>query len=273
MKHFKPIYLQNLDLTVSGTQILRLQLNRHLRELDAIAPHTHDFDQVLVYLAGRGLQLLSGQQIPARTGSVFFVKAGVPHAFRETRGRRPLCLTLDLRLEDSRVPGAYHEDQLTQNQLQTLKQHLSSLMLCSRHGLVNGRFRVAGLVLAILDTTLPGAASLLYGKEPGMESPLARRVRRVLMDPVNRSGTLRQCAATLGHHPDHLNRLLKQQTGFTLGQIRSQELVLRAGRLLKQNLAVGEVAGQLGFSDQNYFARWFRQQTGSTPTAWRYANA
>jgi AraC-like DNA-binding protein len=29
------------------------------------------------------------------------------------------------------------------------------------------------------------------------------------------------------------------------------------------------VADRAGFQDQNYFSRWFRKQTGLTPTKWR----
>jgi AraC-like DNA-binding protein len=32
---------------------------------------------------------------------------------------------------------------------------------------------------------------------------------------------------------------------------------------------VAEAALQSGFEDPNYFARWFRRQTGQTPQAWR----
>jgi AraC family transcriptional activator of pobA len=34
-------------------------------------------------------------------------------------------------------------------------------------------------------------------------------------------------------------------------------------------MMVGDVAEAVGMLDQNYFARWFRQQTGRVPSAWR----
>ncbi|MDD5261377.1 MAG: AraC family transcriptional regulator [Methylacidiphilales bacterium] len=268
MKDFKPLYLQNLDLNLAGTRVLRLQLNRHLRELDAIAPHHHEFDQILLYFIGRGIQEIDSRQIPIRTGTVVMAGAGLPHAFRETKGQRPLCLVIDLKLSGSNSGIRSLAGQLTQIQLSMLRQHLSNLMSCSKSDLASNQFRVAGLVLEILDVALKTVGWLPMSRT-SFESPLLKRVRRAFLDPTNTGLKLHLIAAKIGYQPDYLNRVLKQQCGLTLGQIRDQELSARSGRLLKQNLSVAEVAERLGFSEQNYFARWFRRQRGMTPSQWR----
>jgi AraC-like DNA-binding protein len=56
---------------------------------------------------------------------------------------------------------------------------------------------------------------------------------------------------------------------MTLGQLRAKILLARAEAILKGTATVGTIAGELGFTDANYFARWFRKQTGKSPTQWR----
>ncbi len=46
--------------------------------------------------------------------------------------------------------------------------------------------------------------------------------------------------------------------------------ILKACSLLRSgSLTIGEVSDQCGFESQNYFARYFRQQMGSTPRDYR----
>jgi len=72
-----------------------------------------------------------------------------------------------------------------------------------------------------------------------------------------------------GYQHDYLNRLLKEHEGLTLGQLRAHKLLARVQRLLRQAGSIAEVAEAVGFDDPNYFARWFRKQTGLSPSRWR----
>jgi AraC family L-rhamnose operon transcriptional activator RhaR len=270
MKDFKPLYLQNLSINMPGLKILRLQLNRHLRELDAIAPHKHEFDQLLVYFAGRGIQIVEDRQIFVRTGTVVFLRQGCAHAFRETAGRRPLCLAIDF-IFDTKHEQPNGAGQLTQTQMLRIRQQLSELMISAKSDPAANQLNVAGLILQILDVTLKGAAVLSPAKA-NLESPLLKRVRYAVIEPANSELRLEQIAVKIGYQLDHLNRLLRRQSGLTLGQIRNQELTIRAKRLLRQNGSIGEVAATLGFNDQNYFSRWFRAHAGTTPSVWRKNN-
>ena len=77
-------------------------------------------------------------------------------------------------------------------------------------------------------------------------------------------------AKQIGKSVDHLNRQLKRESGVTIGQLLSAARLEEASDLLSQpNAVIGEVASAIGYLDQNYFSRWFRQQTGQTPTEWR----
>ena len=77
-------------------------------------------------------------------------------------------------------------------------------------------------------------------------------------------------AKQIGKSVDHLSSyqtlVWSDDWSAGFGGLRLEE----ASDLLSQpNAVIGEVAAAIGYLDQNYFSRWFRQQTGQTPTEWR----
>ena len=54
-----------------------------------------------------------------------------------------------------------------------------------------------------------------------------------------------------------------------LGQLRARVRLRKAAALLEQRKSVQETGEAVGILDANYFARWFRQQTGVSPSSWR----
>jgi AraC family L-rhamnose operon transcriptional activator RhaR len=75
-----------------------------------------------------------------------------------------------------------------------------------------------------------------------------------------------------GRTHDHLNRQLGDEVGITVGQALKKMRMERSGKLLREtDASIGEIGSAIGFDHQNYFARWFRKETGQSPTRWREA--
>lgn len=68
----------------------------------------------------------------------------------------------------------------------------------------------------------------------------------------------------------HLSDVVKQQSGKPAIEHIHQRIVMEARRLLfRTELAVKEIAWELGFEDASYFNRFFKRMAGDTPVNWR----
>lgn len=77
-------------------------------------------------------------------------------------------------------------------------------------------------------------------------------------------------AATLQVTANYLNKTVKAHTHRTaIDWIEIARLNLAKKLLKDQNLSVLEVAVQAGVEDQSYFSRFFKKQTGMTPSEYR----
>jgi len=65
---------------------------------------------------------------------------------------------------------------------------------------------------------------------------------------------------------DTLSKKVSQKMNISIGQLIRQEMISSAKKMLKQNMAVKEIAIQMGFEEPNNFSSFFHRYTGATPT-------
>lgn len=70
--------------------------------------------------------------------------------------------------------------------------------------------------------------------------------------------------------PNYLNKICKEETGLTAGDLIRKRITIEAQRLLHYtNSSVNQIANQLGFESLSYFVTSFKKQTGLTPEQFR----
>ena len=73
-------------------------------------------------------------------------------------------------------------------------------------------------------------------------------------------------AGQIGLTPKRVNEILREKMGITINGLLNRLLLLEAKRELSHHqFTVKEVAYNLGFSDQSYFARFFKKHSGLAP--------
>ncbi|MCV9928562.1 helix-turn-helix transcriptional regulator [Flavobacterium sp. LS1R49] len=117
--------------------------------------------------------------------------------------------------------------------------------LYSKH---NSAARVSSLFIELLERQFP------------IESPHQRLELK----------TAKDFATRLSIHVNHLNKVLKENTGKTTTELISSRLTQEAKILLKEtDWNVSEIAYSLGFEELAHFSNFFKKQTTLTPLSFR----
>ncbi len=82
--------------------------------------------------------------------------------------------------------------------------------------------------------------------------------------------TPKDFAERLAVHVNHLNKVLRENTGRTTTELISSRITQEAKILLKQtDLSISEIAYGLGFEEVAHFSNFFKKQTSITPAGFR----
>jgi len=85
----------------------------------------------------------------------------------------------------------------------------------------------------------------------------------------NESFAPSQLASELALSERQLQRKLKAALNMTPGEYLREYRLLKSRELLAQGMPIGRVAEEVGFANQNYFTRCFKQQCGQTPSEYQ----
>lgn len=264
MRHFRSLLINKAEIRLSGLRVMAFAVHRHLQEHASIEQHRHRWSQVILYLSGGGQQTFAGGSARVEPGTLVVMPPGVAHAFQRTTERPPLCLMIDFRLAGARRnPAAVCS--LNRSEITQVRQNLAYLIKLQAGSGGVLRWESAAAILQTLITLLRAAGWLERLPQP---PTTGSTVMGRLLSTLGPATPLRQVVQRSGYQRDHLNRLVKIETGLTLGQLRTQRRLARAKELLSQGMQVANVAEAVGVLDQSYFARWFRRQTGQAPSRW-----
>src|SRR5699024_4135452 len=97
--------------------------------------------------------------------------------------------------------------------------------------------------------------------------PLLSSFNQLVKLHFKESKSVRCYADQLHVSPNHLNKVVKRDTGKTASAIINQICILEAKVLLIQtNLDISQVALELGYEDTSYFSRFFKRHTEISPS-------
>lgn len=259
--------------------------------------HRHEYFQLQLNLAGETVQHIGAATRPLQPGSLSFVLPYRVHRVPHPAGSRfyvinfnqrflrpeldvdPLDLEdvplerapelapflfqefLDFRLEGAELDAAHEACRIMRAEnearrycsLEVIRAELVLMlaMVCRRH-----EAQLSELALAQAQRT-------------SRRDALSRVVRYVRENLAQRI-SLGDAAAAADLSPNYLAHLLKKETGRTFGDLVTERRMERAQELLAHTgMRILDVAQAVGFDDEAYFARRFKQCFGVAPSAYR----
>jgi len=124
-----------------------------------------------------------------------------------------------------------------------------------------------GLLYAFCGTICRQAGHL-YGQLDGTENhPALGRAVDLMKHDYRESLTLEQLSRQCGLGTSRLSELFRQKFGMSPIQYRNELRVKKAMQLLRySDMNITQIAEYLGFHSLHYFSRFFKQQTGRSPS-------
>ena len=97
------------------------------------------------------------------------------------------------------------------------------------------------------------------------------KIRTHISETIGRQTSLVTVSEVFGISPGHLSRIFKEGTGTSFSEFVASERLNRAALLLESDVrsTVTEIAHAVGYDNQSYFSRLFRQRFGMTPGVYR----
>lgn len=104
----------------------------------------------------------------------------------------------------------------------------------------------------------------------GTKAYYVNQVIRFIHSHYAEDKSIGDIAKALDISEDYLGRIFKEYTAFSINEYRNNYRIAQASKLLvKAELAVNEIARQVGIENQHYFSVLFKQKMGITPTRYR----
>ncbi|HET6485544.1 MAG TPA: helix-turn-helix domain-containing protein [Spirochaetia bacterium] len=255
-----------------------------IRHHGATSLHTHDFSELVIILAGRGVHYSTDTAYPVIAGDAFVVTQA--HGYRETEDLDLINVLFDaqrlaLPLEDARKLPGYHAFFALEPRFRRRHGFRSSLHLSL------AELAVVSELVAQMEAELRKKSSgyelmtkSLMLQLIGRLSRAYERMRAVESRPLIRLGTvlshlerhyaeevrLEDLAEIAGTSTSSLQRAFRAITGHAPIEYLIRLRLLRACELLRKGeLNVTETAYRVGFTDGNYFSRQFRRVMACSP--------
>ncbi|MEM7052497.1 MAG: AraC family transcriptional regulator [Acidobacteriota bacterium] len=254
------------DTTVCGVSLL------HARYFDQrFVPHADEHYVIAAMTGGRALCFGADGPV-SEPGSLIVIPPGTVHDGCRL-GNRPWSYVAaypsSRRLQDLLRPWTGRDrpvprfDRLVYRdaELATRFQQAHRLSLGGDDSLA-AEEAMEGVLAALLERY-----SGLGGRVPpaGRQRRAMARVRDYMEAHLGRSLALDELAGVSGFSRFHFLRLFRAEVGLPPHAYLLQRRIVRARRLLRQGMAIAQVALACGFSDQAHLTRRFKQRVGVTP--------
>lgn len=279
-----PVYsLQNFN--TAGEQLqFQVEVFDANRHFAVQYPHRHDFFEVLYLSKGMGFHVIDGNKYDIKPPCVFFMSPGQAHKIEFSNDIEGYIFIF--------TADFYLINHSNQNRLIefpfffTIRQDNPPLLLKNSSDVAfleslfkkgievqkAGQYSIE-LLRSLLDLVLTSSAALyksdenvLKGKGHIVVKKFFQLVEEYYHENLSVSGYAEKMALT----PNHLTQTVSQLTGKTSLQIIKSKQILEIKRLLVHtNLSVTEIAHRLNFSDQSYFAKFFKREVGVSPLQYR----
>jgi AraC-like DNA-binding protein len=283
---------------VERSDRLDFEIRNHTVRPPVIAPHRHEFFQIEANVAGESHHVIKGRRCiyPARTliftlpyrvhcashalvNSEYFVINFAANFLRQDFGLSPLEMeAASTSRYPELIPFLYegHVDFIfTEQEFTHILDILGLLTRLHQNRTLGTMERIRGALLELIGyavechapalQTLSESQTFMQGRSEALQ-----RVLKFIDENLSRDISLNEAAEAAFLSHSYLSQLLKKQTGMAFIEWLTARRMEKAQNLLAHTVdRISEIANAVGFADEAYFTRRFRQRFQQSPSEYR----
>lgn len=128
-------------------------------------------------------------------------------------------------------------------------------------------------LLIFFKNRLSECAAFICNSKEEKENPLIKKVFGYIQEHIAENFSLDDAASFAGVSSFYLSKLFKEETGETfINYVTDRRLEKGRIMLCETELSIKEISAEIGYNDQNYFSRIFKNKFGISPTDFRNTN-
>ncbi|NSL89843.1 helix-turn-helix transcriptional regulator [Chitinophaga sp. Mgbs1] len=252
-----------------------------------IDAHKHNFFELVYIVEGEGIQCVNKNQLPYSAGKLFLVMPQDCHSFEVKSSTKFFFIRFNnIYLKNQQKDWIQQLEFIFQNnnhmpgcilKNKTDKPLVKSLVEALIREIINQQHYHRALSQQIVNTLLMVVARNILFQLPEpprqagkTEAPL--NILHYIHENIYVPEKLRaeQIAAHFNISPTYLSEYFKRNNGDSLQQYITQyKLKLVETRLRYSSMRVGEIACELGFTDESHLNRMFKKYKGVNPSTFR----
>ncbi|MBI3241257.1 MAG: helix-turn-helix domain-containing protein [Chloroflexi bacterium] len=247
-------------------------------------PHRHTYYEIFWFLDGGGMHYVDFEGYPFLPNTFFFITPGQIHYPEITKAPTGyvILFTEDFlsmsRLEHDFLRGFdfFHRiDHVPTLHLNDEAAQPFNTMCAQMHKEYNGD---AFGRLVVLQSLLQNFLVQIQRHYAASAKPVEPRTGDMLVQQFIRlidlhfveKQEVQDYAALLGVTAGHLTDMTREVLGISASQLIHQRLIVEAKRLfVHSGQTVAQISNQLKFADPSYFARFFKRESGYSPTQFK----
>ena len=215
---------------------------------------------LIIITHGRAEATVDGKTYPLRQSQAFLLPPGTPVQGRFTDGEAVKCrMILFTCLQITRQAGIWNA-QPAELPL-AMDTDLAILAGDIIHSSETHRQATLGQEMALMLQRWQATVNEAPSAPGGLQRAIDYMERH-----FDQQLQLEQLAAMAGYSVNHFSKLFKSATHLTPAAYLTGQRMERAKQLLLTPLSMKEVARQVGYRDEHYFSRVFKQSSGIAPT-------
>jgi len=246
-------------------------------------PHRHEFTELMYIQSGKGKHEVDGVEYNLNENTIYIISKGQVHNFLYAKDIKGILI----RFQDSILPAVESQNEgFYHNLLFTLSNHNEFFLKAEDRPLVSLLLdrmlkEYASQATKIIDLSL--IQHLLYpliillsryvGTNVNLQDYQKDQYTQfinLLEQSFKHRHDLGFYAQEMGVSKRKLSEICQEKSGKPAKKIINDRVLTESKRLIKYTtLPLKEIANRLGFKDIGYFCRYFKKNTGLTPTVFK----